>query len=192
MMVWPHHCLKHHEGHRIFPELQQALIEWERFTGKFVRYELKGQYRLTDMYSVFRPIAYVSKEFDDRGFEQGKYTETRLGNTVRWKPFTRDSESAFNSNLYDELMRCSEIVVGGEAESHCVNHSVRHLVDQMKRDGVRDCTVTVLEDATSPVTGYDQAAAKFKADMRVEGVQFEKADVYAKTHFEVTETVEVD
>jgi 8-oxo-dGTP diphosphatase len=59
-------------------------------------------------------------------------------------------------SIHDYIMSSEEVVVTGEASSHCVRRSVEDLI----RAGYRG-RITVLRDLMSPVTGFEHQATEF-------------------------------
>ncbi|KAG1706052.1 hypothetical protein DVH05_002614 [Phytophthora capsici] len=54
------------------------------------------------------------------------------------------------------LQRSKRLVIVGEALSHCVNFTVRDLVDNWPEDRLSD--LIILTDCSSPVAGYETEA----------------------------------
>lgn len=52
--VWPEHCLIGTPGHNVFPELLDALMEWEAVTLSQVTYITKGESPLTEHFSAVK------------------------------------------------------------------------------------------------------------------------------------------
>ncbi|MDR1732606.1 MAG: isochorismatase family protein [Synergistaceae bacterium] len=76
-------------------------------------------------------------------------------------------ETAFNTALFARLEAFDRVTFGGEALSHCVRESI---LSYVKRPRSRRQEVRLLQDCTSPVSGFD---AKESLDLlRREGVTF--------------------
>lgn len=104
LCIWPEHCLLGTEGHALVPTIQEALHHWSEETGRSVEFVCKGQNILTEMYSAFQAAVPVSPD------------------------------TALNRPLLDSLVLAPSsapkhfILVCGQAMSHCVNYTVRDLV----------------------------------------------------------------
>ena len=89
-------------------------------------------------------------------------------------PVTDDPSTSLNMQLIETLASHSQVVVCGEAKSHCVNFTTRDLLSAWPK-GRPTSDICVLEDATSPVGGCEAEADQFFADMRTAGVTLVKA-----------------
>jgi len=63
---------------------------------------------------------------------------------------------SLNTALIKSLQRTGKLVIVGEALSHCVNFTVRDLVDAWPADRLSD--LIILTDCSSPVAGYEAQA----------------------------------
>lgn len=148
VMVWPDHCIMGTPGHAIQPELTPALEKWAKHHKQPVKYAFKGQNPLTECYSVFR-------------------AEVVLGDT----PY----EGGFNQALFDHVSSYDRIVVAGQAKSHCVNFSVRDLLEKLSPQKRKQ--VYLLEDCTHPVanppgtTLFTDASDAFVKHMKGQGAK---------------------
>ena len=149
LIIWPEHCLVGSKGHAVFDVLIDALHEWEGATSKSVSFLMKGNNALTEHYSAFK--AEVIRE--------------------------TDPHSSLNIPFIKTLDSYDEILVAGQAMSHCVNYSVRDLVENLpaKSRG----KIRVLSDGCSTITGFEEASKKFQIDTENHGVKFVKvADAF--------------
>ncbi|CAB9528474.1 Inherit from COG: isochorismatase [Seminavis robusta] len=137
--IWPEHCLIGTEGHAMVPSVRQALDEWSVQTGGSVEFVMKGQNLLTEMYSALAADVPVSPE------------------------------TAFNEKLQASLLQKSDkLLVCGQAMSHCVNYTVRDIVQHgAKQDAAK---IVLLTDCASAVPGFEAAAETFQTDMKNAGV----------------------
>lgn len=144
LCIWPPHCLIGSEGHNIMPDLLKALMEWEKAPA-MIDYVTKGSNPYTEHYS-------------------GLMADV---------PDPTDPSTQLNTRLIQTLESVDIIAIAGEASSHCVANSVRDLI---KGFASSDCAkkIVILEDAMSPVTGFEQLAADFFTEMKALGVQFAK------------------
>ena len=89
-------------------------------------------------------------------------------------PVKDDPATSLNLQLIETLASHSQVIVCGEAKSHCVNFTTRDLLSAWPK-GRPTADIVVLEDATSPVPGCEAQADKFFDDMRAAGVTLVKA-----------------
>ena len=59
-----------------------------------------------------------------------------------------------------------KLYVAGQAQSHCVNFTVRDISANYKKE---QSLINVLEDCMSNVPGFDEAGSKFILDMKAAG-----------------------
>ncbi|MCH2188793.1 hypothetical protein MK079_03120 [Candidatus Gracilibacteria bacterium] len=119
--IWPEHCIIGTEGHNVFPELMDALQQWERDNKKYINYCTKGTNPLTEHYGAL--------EAND--------------------PIAADPSTSLNTNFLQTLQNGDFIVIAGEAASHCVMSTVNQIVDNIGENGVKK--LVLLTDCMSPV-----------------------------------------
>ena len=149
-LIWPYHCLIGTPGHAVSPALLPALDEWCEARGRAVTWVLKGQNNRTEMYSALKAEV----------------------------PVPDDPSTQLNTQLIATLARHSQVIVCGEAKSHCVNWTTRDLVDGWPK-GRSLGDICVLEDACSSVGGFEAMGDEFFGDMKKGGVTIVKADAWA-------------
>lgn len=150
--MWPVHCIENTEGHDIYPPIKEALGK------KKVKYHIKGQNELTEMYSIF------SATVDPESCCTMKQRYTG-GNTIPiGEMSTYDIAEGLNSyedackhvnlntkknqGLIDNLLGPhgeNTVYVCGQAKSHCVADSIIDLLEENKG------TIILVDDASSPV-----------------------------------------
>lgn len=146
--VWPEHCLIGTKGHALVDPILDAISSWSATTGGSVEWVWKGQQLLTEMYSAMEADV----------------------------PVTADT--AMNTSLQKSLETSDRLIVCGQAMSHCVNYTLRDIVQNWPKDRISQ--ITLLTDGASAVPGFEAAADKFQADMKAAGVQLLKAsEVFA-------------
>lgn len=120
-------------------------------TGNNIQWLQKGQHPLTEMYSACAAEV----------------------------PLT--TSTSLNVNWMDELLKNTDrLVVAGQAMSHCVNYTLRDLVDRWQTIG-KPCELLLVTDGCSAVPGFDAAADEFQKDMALAGVKLVTADqVFSK------------
>ena len=147
LLIWPEHCLIGSPGHNVYESIQASIHRWEAKTGKIPEYINKGTNCLTEMYSIFKAEV----------------------------PVEDDSSTSMNTNLVENLTKHETIVVMGQALSHCVNYSVRDLVDYLKKQennkGVDEVKkISLCQDCASSVPGFEEAGQEFIAYCKENGV----------------------
>jgi nicotinamidase/pyrazinamidase len=167
LCIWPEHCIIGSTGHAVYPTVLEALHEWTEAARKPIEYIEKGQNEDTEMYSA------LAADF----------------------PIPSDPRTLFNETLVEKLDQASRIICCGQAMSHCVNFTVRDLVEKWKSQG-KDCSRLVLladgrlhccdhwtcsESADmnvgcSAVTGFEQSAAAFVDYCQENGVKVMTTD----------------
>jgi len=145
LCVWPEHCLIGSVGQTVVPELLDQINAWARARLKAATFITKGTNTLTEHYSA------VKAEVPD---PDDPATQPNLA-------FVRALESA------------DEVIVAGEAGSHCLANTVRDIADHFE-DEASIAKLVLLEDATSPVTGaidFTDAQRRFVADLTARGMR---------------------
>ena len=141
LCIWPYHCLIGTEGHAVMPELQDALVGWEkRFA--MVDYVTKGSNIFTEHYSAIQAEV----------------------------PDPTDPTTQMNTALIQTLLQADVVVVAGEAGSHCLANTVRDIANGFGSDEAVKKLV-LLTDATSPVIGFEAYQDDFIKEMTARGMQ---------------------
>lgn len=147
LCIWPEHCLIGSNGHGVVDVVMKAVQDWSNETGGSVEWVHKGQNLLTEMYSAVCAEVPVSKE------------------------------TAFNNGLIESLKKdTNKLVVCGQALSHCVNYTVRDIVQHWPKDEMDK--LTVLSDCASSVPGFEGAGEAFLNDMREAGVNVGTSETF--------------
>jgi len=141
LCIWPPHCLIGSPGHSVLPILFDTLFEWEARPW-IVNYITKGSNIDTEHYSA------VKSEV----------------------PEPEDPSTLINEDLVRSLEKADIILLAGEAGSHCLANTGRDIVENFKN---KNCIekITLLTDATSPVTGFEQLQEDFISEMTEKGMQ---------------------
>jgi nicotinamidase-related amidase len=143
LCIWPPHCLIGSRGHNVVDVVRDAMDEWTSKTGRSVDYIMKGTNLLTEMYSALKAEVVISKDTD------------------------------LNQDLLSLLKQSDKIFVCGQALSHCVNHTVRDLLANMKGSENKVC---LLSDCCSPVTSFEKDAQDFVRFLQENGANVEKSN----------------
>lgn len=140
-MVWPEHCLVGSWGHNVHAGLMTALDGWSRHSQRPVNWVLKGLNPFTEHFSALKAEV----------------------------PDPADPGTWLNEALVQALASADQILVAGEALSHCVAGTVRDLADVIGPEGTRK--LVLLSDCSSPVRGFEPQAKGFVAEMRQRGMR---------------------
>lgn len=143
LCIWPEHCLIGTDGHAMVDNIRQALNDWSDATGGSIEFVWKGQNLLTEMYSALEADVPVSKD------------------------------TTFNEALQKSLLQSRNLLVCGQAMSHCVNYTLRDIVDNWPTE--RRNEITLLTDCASAVPGFEKAAEEFQEDMKRAGIRLATA-----------------
>lgn len=141
LVIWPEHCLIGTWGQNVEPGVMAALNRWARARLSRVDFVSKGSNPFTEHYSA------VQAEVSD----------------------ANDPSTQVNTRLVEALAAADEILIAGEALSHCIANSVRDIARHFGEDNVRK--LVLFEDCTSPVTGFESLASDFVAEMRARGMR---------------------
>mmetsp|Transcript_104382 Transcript_104382/g.196474 ORF Transcript_104382/g.196474 Transcript_104382/m.196474 type:complete len:632 (+) Transcript_104382:86-1981(+) len=145
MCIWPTHCLLGTTGHALHEPLMNALNKWAIDRARCINWYFKGQNNRAEMYSALKAEVEVAD----------------------------DPTTSFDVDLVATLAKHNKVVCCGEALSHCVNFSVRHLLSGWKKS---PADIVLLEDAATAVPSFEQNATDFVSDMRKAGVTVCKAE----------------
>lgn len=140
LCIWPPHCLIGTWGHSIVPAVAKALYEWEAEFER-INFVAKGSNLFTEHYSG------VQADVID----------------------PEDASTGLNTNLLEALKEADEILITGEALSHCVANTIRDVATQFGDDQVKK--FTLLEDTCSNVGGFDKLGQDFVKEMKTKGMQ---------------------
>ncbi len=146
--IWPEHCILGTVGWTIAEPFNYSLSKWSKATLKNVDYHLKGLNMFTEHYSAFQ--ADVIDE--------------------------NDPSTLPNIELVKQLLNADEILVAGQARSHCVSSTMYHLVDALGSS--RADRFVLLTDAMSDVPGFEHLGEKFQKDMINIGVRIATTEDY--------------
>ena len=147
LMVWPAHCEIGTWGHNVHADVANACAVWEERRLRAVEYVIKGTNPMTEHYSAV--MAEVPND---------------------------DPATCANERLLASLLDCEQLLIAGEASSHCVRATTEHLVQMGAR---RLPQLVLLSDCMSPVAGFDAAQRVFFDAMRAHGARIEMAAAVA-------------
>lgn len=148
--IWPPHCLMGSWGHNFYKSVLDIIYAYET-NGKWVNIITKGSNPFTEHFGAFRANV----------------------------PDANDYSTQLDQNLIATLMDCDEVIIAGEARSHCVANSLRQLLQEMPSLAPK---LVILTDCMSDVTGLSQAfyesVQTIYDDARAKGVRFETTQTY--------------
>lgn len=129
--IWPYHCIVGTPGHAVAPAINKALGQWARRSGQLITFLWKGSNPKAEMYSAFKADVEVPGA-----------ANTKL-----------------NVKVLNELLRYDNIVMCGEASSHCVLYSLVDMIEYFdsKKGSKPKPNILLLEDCMSPVTGFEES-----------------------------------
>ena len=143
LMVWPLHCEIGSWGHGVHASVLTACRQWQDLQHRAVRHVFKGMNPWTEHYSAIRAEV----------------------------PDAQDPETGLNTALLAQLRASHQLVIAGEASSHCVRATTEHIVDNW---GSEDFSrIVLLTDCMSPVGGFEAAHTAFLQRMHAIGVRCE-------------------
>ncbi len=150
LCVWPPHCLIGSLGAAVVQPLYDTLVDWEESNFKTVNYIIKGSNPLTEHYSAVQADV----------------------------PDPDDLSTHLNISLIDELQVSDEILLAGEARSHCLASTVLDIANNMWEKNIK--TMVLLEDATSDVGTFEHMGKAFVKEMTSRGMRIDTTENYLK------------
>mmetsp|Transcript_242 Transcript_242/g.376 ORF Transcript_242/g.376 Transcript_242/m.376 type:complete len:317 (+) Transcript_242:75-1025(+) len=144
LCIWPEHCIIGTVGHCVVPRIMDAMQDWSQESGGNIEWIQKGQNLLTEMYSA-------------------------LSSEVPITPST-----SFQKNILENLMTSDRILIAGQALSHCVNYTVRDIVDHIPND--QRHKILLLSDCASSVPSFETASEDILKFLKDSGVHICRSD----------------
>lgn len=148
LVIWPPHCLIGSWGAGVVPAVHNALSEWASNSFNRVNWLTKGSNFMTEHYSAI--MADV--------------------------PDDNDTSTKINTGFIDTVVDADEIILSGEALSHCVANTVTDLANNFGDDNIKK--LVLLEDTTSNVTGFEKMGQDFVMAMVKRGMRVIKTTDY--------------
>ena len=150
LCIWPIHCVIGSIGSTILPVYYDAVTRWEtKYYGMAPRIT-KGSNPFTEHFSCVKADV----------------------------PDPKDPGTRLNVRLVDTLKEYDDILIAGEALSHCVNFSVSDVAEEFSVDQVKK--FVLLEDASSSVTGFEKQGQDFINKMTAKGMRIARTDTFFK------------
>jgi nicotinamidase-related amidase len=142
LCIWPPHCLIGSQGAALVPSISEALNGWVEAEPGTIDFVSKGSNPFTEHYSG------VKAEVPDPS----------------------DPSTQLNMRLIQALENADEILIAGEAGSHCTANTVRDVAAAFSNaEYVKK--FTLLTDGVSPVPGFEKLQEQFIADMTALGMK---------------------
>jgi len=152
--IWPPHCLKGDPGSTFYPDVLEAIKDWERCHIAMADIVTKGTNFRTEHYSA------VQAEVPDPE-DVGTHLNTKFIDLLQG--ITRDRSGK------SEQKKGVRVLVSGIAGSHCVRFTLTDVADNFGEENLGN--IVLLTDAMSPVIGCEQDQKEFIEDMASRGVQ---------------------
>lgn len=150
LCIWPFHCLIGSVGAAVVIPLYDALEKWEEDNFAMIDYVTKGSNFMTEHYSAVQADV----------------------------PDPQDPDTLLNEGLIRILEAADEILLAGEARSHCLANTVRDIANNFGEDNIKK--MVLLEDATSDVGGFEQMGEDFVKEMKGRGMRVSNTVDYLK------------
>ncbi|HTE58596.1 MAG TPA: isochorismatase [Verrucomicrobiae bacterium] len=129
LMIWPFHGMLGDKGHNLVSGLFEACTFHAMARGAQTGIQIKGLNPWVEEYSILGPE--VTKLADGTGVPR-------------------------RTEFLQQLLDYDVLIIGGQAKSHCVAWTIDDLLrDILARDPQLAKKVYILEDCTSPVTGFE-------------------------------------
>ncbi len=148
LMVWPVHCEIGTWGQNVHVDIHAAYNQWEDANQRIVAKLNKGANPWTEHYSA------VMAEVPD----------------------AEDPDTQLNSSFIATLAAADEVLIAGEAGSHCVRATTEHIVENFGDQQLSK--LVLITDCISPVGGFDAQYQSFLLDMQEKGLRLaQSADI---------------
>jgi nicotinamidase-related amidase len=165
-IIWNTHCIENSKGHKIHKTITTVLDSYSYNKGKGkVRYHIKGQNNLAEMYSIFS----AEQPVTDNIIGNLKNQEYISGFTSYFGIRNHDLENGANSyaqaitelNLDTSLNKAfldyllgskdkpNLVIVCGEARSHCVKRSIIDMYEYQQKRELPCSNIVLLTDCSS-------------------------------------------
>jgi len=141
LFIWPPHCLIGSIGHAVLPVVSDALIAWEQRNFAKVDFVAKGSNLFTEHYSAVQADV----------------------------PDDADNTTKLNTDLIGVLSQADEILITGQALSHCVANTITDIANNFGDDNIKK--FTLLRDTTSSVPTLEFLGDDFIKEMTKRGMK---------------------
>lgn len=141
LCIWPPHCLIGSWGASVVPSVHNSLTRWAVKKFNKVNWVTKGSNFMTEHYS-------------------GVMADV---------PDDNDVTTKLNTGLLDILSNYDEILLAGEALSHCLANTVTDIATQFGDSQIKK--FTLLTDCSSSVGGFEKLGKDFVLNMSKRGMR---------------------
>jgi len=155
LCIWPPHCLIGSWGYAVYPNLYDALLEWEQDFA-MVDYVTKGSNLWTEHYSAVQADV----------------------------PDAEDPGTQLNWGLIETLQKADVVLLAGEAKSHCLANTVRDIADNFGEENIKkmvlleDATSNVGDPPGTSM--FTDMGDQFQSDLMARGMQVSSTVDYLK------------
>ncbi len=148
LCIWPEHCLIAQPGFSIYTPIAEALDEWETTRFGVTNILTKGSNFLSEHYGGLQAEVVVPS----------------------------DPGTGMNKEAIETIEEADLVPLAGWASSHCLKATLEQIVDAFGDEVLKK--IVLLEDATSPVPGFETMAADFIMQMKDRGMQVARTTDY--------------
>jgi len=141
LMVWPVHCEVGSWGHGIHADILAVCSKWQAQRQRAVTHIFKGLDPWTEHYSALQAEV----------------------------PDPSNPDTLLNSAWLNQLDKVQQLIIAGEASSHCVRFTVEHLLQHLPSG--KSERLVLLTDAMSPVAGFETSHQEFINNAQNAGVR---------------------
>ena len=150
LIIWEPHCFAGMYGSCIVSCVSDALLKWCCDNNAEINFIYKGMNKFTEHYSALRADV----------------------------PDPLDITTQTNIKLLDTLREADEVIVAGEALSHCVRNSVLDIIAELGDEHAKK--FILLEDCCSSVKGFEYLGKEFIEIGKSKGMQVMNSQDYSK------------
>jgi nicotinamidase/pyrazinamidase len=150
LCIWPPHCIIGSSGQALVPCLYNAVTAWEVKYSAIAPRLTKGSNPFTEHYSAVKADC----------------------------PRNDDTGTRLNTRFIDTLKVYDDILISGEALSHCVANTIRDVAAEFSVDQIKK--FVLLEDASSSVGGFEKMGTDFINEMTGKGMRLAKTNTFFK------------
>lgn len=142
LVVWPYHCLIGSWGYGVYPELFEALLEWEK-EFSMVDYVTKGSNMYTEHYSAVQADV----------------------------PDPQDPGTMLNTRLIQTLEDADIIALAGEALNFCVANTVTDIANNFGEENIKKFVLLEDACSPVPGKDFEPLTKNFMTEMTRRGMQ---------------------
>ena len=159
VFIWPDHCIIGTAGWNLEAQLMQMVTFHSAARNVDPIIVFKGTDRYSEMYGILEP------EYNPNGI----VTKQIIDAIASFDPQSGDLKD----------MKWDKIIIGGEAGSHCLLESTRQILQRFKGHPEIIQRVYILEDCTSPVTGFEQQMKDAFDEFKRQGANIVKSTEFS-------------